>query len=168
MIKIVIRHSILGSVLPGFLLSFPSQIWVSDVTFVTFFRWQKMCRVTFVTFLERMWRSRARIFFLTSDVFCHTLLEKCHILALPVPNFFEREEMWRFGWDWNIFFSSRLRFHISRKREAGRPFGLRPTLSVRDAIRTEMGNRGWGAKISEAYRCLETNEHTQATIWKIM
>ena len=26
-----------GSVLPGFLLSFPSQIWVSDVTFVTFF-----------------------------------------------------------------------------------------------------------------------------------
>jgi len=25
-----------GSVLPGFLPSFPSQIWVSDVTFVTF------------------------------------------------------------------------------------------------------------------------------------
>jgi len=26
-----------GSVLPGFLPSFPSQIWVSEVTFVTFF-----------------------------------------------------------------------------------------------------------------------------------
>jgi len=66
-------------------------------------------------------------FFLTCDVFCHILPEKRHILAPPVQNFFEREEMWRFGWarDWNMFFSSRLRFVTylgSVKR------GLRPPL----------------------------------------
>jgi len=42
--------------------------------------------------------------FLTCDVFCHILPEKRHILAPLVQFFFEREEMWRFGWDWNIFF----------------------------------------------------------------
>jgi len=31
------RTRSLGSVLPGFLPNFPSQIWVSDVAFVTFF-----------------------------------------------------------------------------------------------------------------------------------
>ena len=51
----------LGSVLPGFLPSFPSKIWVSDVTFVTFFGEQKTWRVTFV----RMWRSRTRKYFVT-------------------------------------------------------------------------------------------------------
>ena len=34
---LVFEFARLGSVLPGFLPSFPSQIWVSDVTFVTFF-----------------------------------------------------------------------------------------------------------------------------------
>ena len=53
----------LGSVLAEFLPSFPSQIWVSDVTSVLY-RWQKMWRVTFVTFLGRMWRSRTRKCFL--------------------------------------------------------------------------------------------------------
>ena len=93
---------------------FPSQI-------CHFFRWQQMWHVTFVTFLGRMWRSRTRIFFLTCDVFCHTKLpEKRHILAPPVQTFCEREGMWRFGWDWNMFFSSRLRFFTyigSVKRE---------------------------------------------------
>jgi len=54
--------------------------------------------------------SHTKIFFLTCDVFfCQILPEKSHILAPPVQNFFEREEMWRFGWERNMFFSSRLR-----------------------------------------------------------
>jgi len=44
-----------------------SQLPVSDLSewrhICHFFRWQKMWRVTFVTFLGRMWRSRTRIFF---------------------------------------------------------------------------------------------------------
>jgi len=52
--------------------------------------------------------SHTKIFFLTCEVFCHILPKKCHILVPPVQNFFEREEMWRFGWDWNFLFSSRL------------------------------------------------------------
>jgi len=73
--------------------------------------------------------SHKKIFFLTCDVFCHILPRKCHILAPPVQIFFERGEIWRFGWDWNMFFSSSLRFvTYPRKREAGRTFGLRPTL----------------------------------------
>ena len=31
--------------------------------------------------------------FLTCDIFCHILPEELHILAPPVQNFFEREEM---------------------------------------------------------------------------
>ena len=54
--------------------------------------------------------SHTKILFLTCDVFGHILPEKCHILAPPVQNFFEREEMWRFGLDWNMIFCSRLRF----------------------------------------------------------
>jgi len=84
-----------------------------------------MWRVTFVTFLGRMWSSRTRkSIFLPCDVFCHILPEKHHILAPPVQNFFEREEMWRFGWDSNIFFSSRHRFVTylaSVKRKVRRP-----------------------------------------------
>ena len=37
--------------------------------------------------------SHTKIFFLTCDVFCHILPEKRHILAPPVQNFVEREEM---------------------------------------------------------------------------
>ena len=54
--------------------------------------------------------SHTKIFFLTCDVFCHILPKKRHILAPLVQNFFEREETWRFIWDWNMFSSSRLRF----------------------------------------------------------
>ena len=92
MIKIVIRLSILGSVLPGFLPSFPSQIWVSDVIFVTFFG-DKKCVASHLSPFWKECDALAHEFFLTCDVFCHILPEKCHILALPVQNFFEREEM---------------------------------------------------------------------------
>ena len=34
-----------------------------------------------------------------SDVFCHNLPEKRHILAPPVQKKIEWEEMWRFDWD---------------------------------------------------------------------
>ena len=62
--------------------------------------------------------SHTKMFVLTCDVFCHILPEKRHILAPPVQNFFEREEMWRFGLDSKMHLSCRLRFltvfsHIS-------------------------------------------------------
>jgi len=98
------------SVLPGFLPSFPSQIWVNDVTFVTFFG-DKKCDASHLSHFWAECDALAHNFFLlTCDVFCHILSENRHILAPPVQNFFEREEMWLFGWDWNKFLSSRLRF----------------------------------------------------------
>ena len=51
-----------------------------------------------------------KIFFWACDDFCHMLPETRHILAPPVQKNFEREEMWRYGWDWNTFSSSCLRF----------------------------------------------------------
>ena len=99
-----------GSVLPGFLPSFPSQIWVSDVTFDTFFGDKKCDASHFSHFWEECDALAHENMFLTCDVFCHILPGKRHILAPPVQNFFEREEMWRFGWDWNMLFSFRLRF----------------------------------------------------------
>ena len=77
----------LGSVLAEFLPSFPSQICVSDVTLTS--------HLTYI-----------RIYIKITQIFS----EWRHILAPPVQNFFEREEMWRFGWDWNMFLPSRLRF----------------------------------------------------------
>ena len=92
--------------------------WVSDVTFVTFFG-DKKCDASHLShFLGKCDALAHEI--LTWEVFCHILSEHRHVLAPPVQNFFEREEMWRFGWDWNMFFSSRLGFvtHLgSAKRE---------------------------------------------------
>ena len=99
-----------GSVLTGFLPTFPSQIWVSDGTFVTFFG-DKKCDVSHLShFWEECDALAHENIFWTSDFFCHILPEKRHILAPPVQNIFEREEMWRFGLDWKMHFSSCLRF----------------------------------------------------------
>jgi len=81
------------------------------------------------------------IFFLTCDVICHILPEKRYILAPPVQNLFERQEMWRFGWDWNMFFSFRLRFVTylgSMKREG-------------HWAKTDPKSKSWGAKVECAF-----------------
>ena len=79
----------LESVLAEFLPSFPSQIWVSDVTCVTFFG-DKKCDALH---LSHLWEECDALahenIFPTCDVFC----KKRHILAPPVQNFFEREDM---------------------------------------------------------------------------
>jgi len=91
-----------------------------------FFRWPKMWRVTFVT-LSHFWvecdaLAHENIFF-NLWRFVSYLSRKRHILALPVQSFFDGEEMWRFGWDWNIFFLFPSQIcHVSWKREAGGPF----------------------------------------------
>ena len=92
-----------------------SQFPVSDLGewchICHFFRWQKkvMRRICHISG-KNVTLSHAKILFLPCDVFCHILPENCHILASPVQNFFEREEMWRFDWDWNVLFSPRLIF----------------------------------------------------------
>jgi len=110
-----------GSVWAEFLPRFlPSHIWESDVTFVTFFG-DKKCDALH---LSHFWGecdalAHENILFNLWRFWSHPP-EKRHILTPPVPKKFEREEMWRFGWDWNNFFSSRLRFFTylgSVKRE---------------------------------------------------
>ena len=53
--------------------------------------------------------AHTKIFFWTGDVF-FILPKKRHFLAPPVHKNLQREEMWRFDWDWDIFFSSCLWF----------------------------------------------------------
>jgi len=74
----------------------PAHIPPSDVMFVTFFG-DKKCDVSHLSHLSHFWEECDALahenIFLTCDVFCHILPEKLHILAPPVKNFFEREEM---------------------------------------------------------------------------
>jgi len=63
---------------------------VSEVTFVTFFG-DKKCDLSH--FWEECDALAHENMFLTCDVFCHIPSEKRHFLALPVQNFFEREEI---------------------------------------------------------------------------
>jgi len=116
-----------GSVWPGFL---QVLVWVTShlsLFLVTKNVTRHICHISG----KSVTLSHTKVFFLTCDVFCHILPEKCHILALRVQKKIEREGMWRFGWDWNMFFLFPSQIcHLSRKREAGRPFGLWPTLRV--------------------------------------
>jgi len=101
-------HWPLGSVLPGFLPSFPSQICGSVVTFVTF-SGDKQCDASHVS---HFWEecdalAHENIVFNSWHFLSHPSRKTSHPL---VQKFFELEEMWRFGWDWNMFFSCRLRF----------------------------------------------------------
>jgi len=87
-----------------------SQFPVSDVGewrhICHFFLWQTMWRVTFVTFLGRMWRSRTRNFF------------------FELVTFLGRNVTIQLGLKHSYLFPS-LICHLSRKREAGRTFNLR-------------------------------------------
>jgi len=68
---------------------------VSDVTFVTLSGDKKKNVTRHICHIsgKNVTLSHTKIFFLPCDVFCHILPEKRHILATPVQNFFEREEM---------------------------------------------------------------------------
>ena len=68
---------------------------------------------------------------ISCDVFCHILPEKRHILSPPVQNFFEQEEIWRFGWDWNMFF-----FLPVSSLTAGSPLRVRLVLLIRKTDRS--------------------------------
>jgi len=74
------------------------------------FRWQKIGALHLSHFWEECDALAHENIFWNWDVFCHILPQKRHILAPRVQKNFEREEMWRFGWDWNMFSSCRLRF----------------------------------------------------------
>ena len=52
------------------------------------------------------------IYFNLWRFFLHPSRKNVTFLDPLVQKIFEREEMWWFGWDWNMFFSSRLRFVI--------------------------------------------------------
>ena len=80
----------LGKTYPYF---FPSQIWVSDVTFVTFFGDKKCDKSHLSHFWEECDALAHENIFVTCDVFCHILPEKLYILAQTVQNCFERQEM---------------------------------------------------------------------------
>jgi len=119
--------------LPGFLLSFPFQIWVSDVTFVTFFG-DKKCDASH---LSHFWEER--------DALAHenTIFNFWRFLSHPSrktshfgpagtkKNWTGRNVTIRLGLKHVFLFPSQM-CYISRTREAGRPFGLRPTLSPTD------------------------------------
>jgi len=112
-----------------------SQLPVSDLGewrhICHFFRWQTMWRVTFVTFLGRMWRSRARkCLFNLWRFLSHPSQKTSHFGPAGTKNFETgRNVTIRLGLKHSYLFPSQI-CHLSRKREAGRPFGLRPTLSV--------------------------------------
>ena len=66
----------LGCVSAEFLPRFPSQIWSSDVTFVTFFGDEK-CDVSHLSHSgKNVTLSHTKSNFLTCDVFCHILPKK--------------------------------------------------------------------------------------------
>jgi len=95
------------------------------------FRWQTIWRVTFVTFLGRMWRSRTQIFFCNLWRFLSHPSRKTSHFGPAGTKLFEtgRNVTIRLGLKHSDVFPSQI-CHLSRKREAGRPFGLRPTLRV--------------------------------------
>jgi len=104
-------YTYIGSVLAQFRPRFPSQIWVSDVTFVTF-SGDKKCDASQ---LSHFWEecdnlAHENLFFNLWRFLSHPSRKTSHFRPRWYKTFFEREEMWRFGWDWNMFSSSRLRF----------------------------------------------------------
>jgi len=88
-----------------------------------------MWRVTFVTFLGRMWRSRTQKYFFWIVTFFVTSFPKN---ATFCPRRYKkklRNVTIRLGLKLIFLFPSQI-CHLSRKPEAGRPFGLRPTLII--------------------------------------
>jgi len=87
--------------------------------------------VTFVTFLGRMWRSRTRKYLFNLWRFLsHPSRKTSHFGTAGKKLFWTgRNVTIRLGLKNAFLFPSQIS-HISRKREAGRPFGLGPTLTV--------------------------------------
>jgi len=128
-----------------------SQVQVSDLGewrhFCHLFRWEKMWRVTFVTFLGRTWRSRTRKHFFELVTFFVTSFPKNVTFWPRRYKFFwnGRNVTIRLGLKHIFLFPSQI-CHLSRKREAGRPFRLRPTLTW---LREE---NGWESLVSSFIR----------------
>jgi len=120
-----------GSVLPRFLSSFPSQIWVSDFTFVTFFG-DKQCDASH---LSHFWEecdalAHENIFLSLWRFLSHPSRKTSHFGPAGTKLFWTGRNMTiRLGLKHNFVFPSQI-CHLSRKREAGRPFWLRPTLYI--------------------------------------
>jgi len=138
-----------GSVLTGFLPSFPSQIWVSDVTFVTFCG-DKKCDASHSShFWEECDALAHEIFFFNLWRFSsHPSRKTSHFGTACTKLFWTgRNVTIRLGLKKAFLFPSQIS-HISRKREAGRPFGLGPTLwyCLRGSKRPQRVNLGaWEA-----------------------
>ena len=99
---------------------------VSDVTFVTFFC-DKKCDASHLSHFWEECDALAHEFFCgTCDVFCHILPEQQHILALLLQHFLNRQKC--DDSDWNMFFSSRLRFvtHLGSMKPEGHLGSDRP------------------------------------------
>jgi len=119
----------LGSVLHGFLPSFPSQIWVSDVTFVTFFG-DKKCDASH---LSHFWEecddlAHENIFFNLWRFLSHPSRKtSCFGPAGTKLCWTGSNVTIRLGLKHVFLLPSQI-CHLSRKREAGRPFGPRMAL----------------------------------------
>jgi len=119
-----------GSVLTGFLPSFPSQFWVSDVTFVTCLGDQK-CDASH---LSHFWEecdalAHENILFNLWRFLSHPSRKTSHFGTVGTKPFWTGRNLTiRLGLKNAFLFPSQIS-HISRKREAGRPFGIGPTLS---------------------------------------
>jgi len=118
----------IGSVSAEFLPMFPSQIWVSDVTFVTFFS-DKKCDALH---LSHFWEECDAL--AHENIFCnlwrflsHPSRKTSHLGPAGTKLFWTwRNVMIGLGLK-HVFLLPSLICHLSRKHEAGRPFGLRPT-----------------------------------------
>ena len=118
----------LGSILPGFIPSFPSQIWVSDITFVTWFG-DRQCDASH---LSHFWEecdalAHENIFFNLWRLLSHPSRKNVTFWPRWYKTFSTgRYVTIRLGLKHVFLFPSQI-CHLSRKREAGKPFGLRPT-----------------------------------------
>jgi len=103
---------------------------VSDVTFVTFFG-DKQCDTLHLShFWEECDALAHEFFFLTCDVLSHPSRKTSHFGPAGTKLFETgRNVTIRLGLKHSYLFPSQI-CHLSRKREAESPFGLRPTLSV--------------------------------------
>ena len=82
--------SLLGLVSPRFITSFPCQIRVSDVTFVTFFG-DKQCYASHLSHFWEESRTQKYLFQLVM-FFVTSFPRKGHIFAPPVQNFLNRKK----------------------------------------------------------------------------
>jgi len=130
--------SLTGSVSAEFLPRFPSQIWVSDVTLVTFFGDKKYDASHVSYFWEECLLSHTIYFFNWWRFLSHPSRKTSHFGPAGTKLFWTgRNMMIRQGLKHVFLFPSQI-CHLSRKREAGRPFRLRQTHMWHDSLLGDM------------------------------